>query len=190
MAKERLSRLQKWILIEAYKNIAIPRRHIRLFFGKWFHPGKYNFNLDDTPSFEAMMGEDKEKAFDRKFFNWQEVNDRFGKRELPLMKKEYQSTKAIEVTISRALKNMIEKGILQKNPDWENYILTEKGFLMLTKTQKVPLVNFKEYVKKVEADEGITFLMVGDLKRLEKTTKEVMKKGIWKDKEKNQGIKS
>lgn len=182
MAKERLSKLQKWILVEAYKKTVLPRRFIRLFFNKWFHPGINNFNLDDTPSIEAMgfTKKDKEKAFDRNFYDWPKGNGIAGEKlERFSHKEEYRSTKAIEVTISRTLKNMIAKGILLEHLDMERfYHLTEKGCLMLTEITKGNAVNFKEYMKKVEDDfygKSDVFTL-GDMKKMHETTQKIMKK--------------
>jgi len=130
MAKERLSKLQKWILNRCLENKenGIIREEIREFFGKKLSPKR---NLLKALQ-ESTLGEKGEN------FNWD------GRYFSP--KKELVSTRSIEASISRSFNNLIRKGFIT---DSKHY-LTEKGFLSVNKNKSHGIVNtYKDYTNNI-----------------------------------------
>jgi hypothetical protein len=140
MTKERLSKLQKWILNRCLINIRIQRHEIRGFFGKVFYPipGKKVY----------MRPKDAEKRFGKQnarpedFEVIQDGIDFFMYPKLDL-----RSTLSIEASISRSLRNLHKKGLIQM-AKW--ITLTERGFLLLIKDKNNQFINFNEYATKVK----------------------------------------
>jgi len=163
MSKERLSRLQKWILKTCYERNFLNKYIVREFFGKRFHPGKRKLRIADYPS---PFDSDENK---RKYFNYSNktlCNGTIVKNGCFTRKEELISTRSIEVTITRTLRNLVQKELLKRENG--NFTLTKKAFLMLTKIHNVKIVSFKEYAKKIEKlkqeSEQRFKKMVGDMR--------------------------
>ncbi len=145
MAKERLSKLQKWILTKCLEGETINRDDVKEFYGKEYlpnykdkevHPGDINKEL-----LEAR--ERQERRFDRK--QWKYTNEIYT-HHYYVVKEQHIETKAEEVAISRTFKNLKIKGLLEQISKYGAYYLTEKGFLIVNKSVRSPrFVNYKEY---------------------------------------------
>ena len=156
MVKERLSKLQKWILEKCLNELEIYYQGIYKFFGK-----KYTVRKPETFGkgfdFKKHYGDKYEEELDienikREWppdpdfpngFNWE------GYKINP--KKEFCITNSEKVVISRSLKGLIKKGFLIQIKKWGEYRLTEKGFLKANKFLGCcSFVNFKEYQKEID----------------------------------------
>lgn len=132
MAKERLSKLQKWILNRCLENkgSGIVRDESREFFGKKLPPKRY--------SNEAL----------REGFGWGEKGEKFnwnGRYYTP--KKELISTRSIEASVSRSFNNLIRKGFITDRYYFGQCFLTEKGFLKVNEKTNCNIVNiYKNYI--------------------------------------------
>ena len=134
MSKERLSKLQKWILEKCVEDLSIPRDKAREFYGKYFSPkGRHG------PLSFPVREEQK------KFYDYDKGK---GWREQYRPKKEFLTTRAMEATISRTFRNLVGKGYLVK--ERFGYQLTEKGWLKVNKNQNSEIVNFKDYKDRVD----------------------------------------
>ena len=165
MSKERLSKLQKWILKTCYERNSINKYELRKFFGKRFHPGRRKLRFEDLPS--LLVNEEENK----KYFNYSDKTLADGtilKNHYFSRKKELISTRAIEATITRTLKNLTQKELLIR--EGNVFSLTERAFLMLTKILHVKVVSFKEYTRKIEKlkreSEERYKKMVGDMREI------------------------
>ena len=138
MAKERLSKLQKWILTRCLENKTqkIARDEVREFFGKRFRPKRTEYPWGDE---------------DRKYYNWTTREYPNGhKQELFSPKPELVSTRSIEASVSRSLGNLIKRGFLTEKYHYGQHFLTEAGFLKVNKKEGVRIVNtYENYVKAI-----------------------------------------
>lgn len=136
MSKERLSKLQKWILQECVNELFIFRGHSRQFYGKHLPPKRIRYPL---------------RKQERRFYNWSKrVWPDGHEQELFSPKKELISTRSIEAIISRTFRNLVEKGFLTKGRF--GYQLTEKGWLKANKNNNTEIVSFKDYNGRVEKE--------------------------------------
>ena len=138
MSKERLSKLQKWILKQCLKNTSIHRKEIREFWGKKLAPSYANRG-------EVCEEEIESKMLDKSDFNPQTYQHPAGDGRtynVYVPKEELISTEAIEASISRSIKNLLEKDLLKhftKHVEeglWilrYRYCLTDKGFREVNK---------------------------------------------------------
>jgi len=135
MAKERLSKLQKWILNRCFKNkeAGITRDEIREFWNKKLPP-KSNFLTEALR--ESSTGTKGER------FNW---NGRYFS-----VRRELISTRSIEASISRSFNNLIKGGFITGEYSWGNHYLTEKGFLKVNKKEDSKTVNtYENYINAI-----------------------------------------
>jgi hypothetical protein len=159
MAKERLSKLQKWILNRCLENKTqgITRDEIREFFGKRFSPKKTEYPWGDE---------------ERKYFNWDTREYPNGhKQELFWAKPELRSTRSIEASISRSFNNLIKRELLTKKYHFGQHFLTEAGFLKVNRKENPRIVNtYENYVNainKANEEMGKYYKkLIGDLKNI------------------------
>ena len=133
-SKERLSKLQKWILTRCLENKTqgITRSEAREFFGKKLPPKRH---------LSEAIGEDIDRKKGEKF-DWN------GRYYTP--KKELVSTRSIEASISRSFNNLIKRELLTKKYHFGQHYLTEAGFLKVNKKEKPKIVNtYENYVKAI-----------------------------------------
>lgn len=153
--KERLSKLQKWILEKCLKEGTIWRGTIREFFGKkfsekpkWYRDVVFDYHKEGKKLFDKEGLDINDYEF---FIARNGVGDEF---DAYRPKKEKCSTRSIEATISRSLKKLIVKELLTQPKKYGKYRLTEKGFLKVNKTDTVAeLLTFKKYQEKLDRQE-------------------------------------
>lgn len=138
MAKERLSKLQKWILAKCLKNKIIYRNEIKEYFGKEF-PGRYRnkiiweYSIDRFPyknRFEEREDTLLMRNFNEESLTAEQINQ---KTKYYKAKEEYIITRIEERVISRSFIGLIKKGILIETEEKKGHKLTEKGFLKVDK---------------------------------------------------------
>jgi len=130
MAKERLSKSQKWILRRCFEKKMIQRSDVREFYAKTYPPSTKDKELDPHElkrTDKSMLEERQEerRKFDSEQRKW--TNETYLHR-FYVVKEQYVTTKAEEVTISRTLKNLMNKGSLEQIGKRGAYFLTEKGY--------------------------------------------------------------
>lgn len=143
MSKERLSKLQKWILEKCLKDINISRDKAREFYGKRFSPkGRYKWA-------RFSIRKEQERFFDN--------NKGTGRIQEYKPKKEFMTTRAVEATISRTFRNLVGKGYLVRGRF--AYELTRKGWLKVNRNenslkvnrnQNTETVSFKDYRQRLD----------------------------------------
>lgn len=152
MATERLSKLQKWILVECLKNNRTNYRDVFRYFGKKF---SHSFNETYHQDFKIESRYGKNYLTE---YNIENIEKQFlydgktwkGYKITP--KKEFIITQSEKAIISRSLKNLANKGLLLQLSKWGSYNLTEAGFLKANNlTTNFHLISFKEYQANVEA---------------------------------------
>jgi len=156
VAKERLSKLQKWILNHCLENkeTGITRDEIREFWNKKLPP-KSNFLTEALK--EANFGIKGEKfIWDGRYFS---------------VRKELISTRSIEASISRSFNNLIKRGFVIGNSPWRKHYLTEMGFLKVNKKENSKSVNtYENYIDAInkanEEMEKHYKKLLGDLKKI------------------------
>lgn len=138
MAKERFSKLQKWILQKCLKKKVIYRNEVREFYGREF-PGRYRkeiiweWAIDRFKKnrFEEYEGTFLMWSFDEEKRTGQQMDQ---KLKYYKVKEEFIITRSEETDISRSLKGLIKKGILiQAKESAGGLKLTEDGFLKANK---------------------------------------------------------
>jgi hypothetical protein len=172
MAKERLSKLQKWILSYCLEKGRIKRLEAREFFGKHFPPSKM---IREKRILERGMShlskEEIDRWYDKEvgegiFFDF-EIGKRRLSKELVFYsaKPSCISTRAIEVTISRSFTSLEAKGLIEGG---YRVNLTEKGFLIANKNSNSGvLLTFRDYLDRVKAQEQeIEDFLKGTSKRI------------------------
>ena len=160
MSEQRLSKLQKWILEQSIKHIennklGLDNRDCISFFGKEYMPRYKNQKLFES-EWKYSKVEDKSKLdeFEGNFNVWdyQEKKWVVTTKKYFKVKNDYILSEAEQVTISRSLKNMVEKGLIWKKLKYDPYFLTEMGFLIAKETvTRCTILNFKEYQLELEA---------------------------------------
>jgi hypothetical protein len=137
MTTQRLSKLQKWILTKALEDIPYGRNTTREFFGKRFSPSKKDKEFEWYKK-DRLTEKEKEtlletKEIEKRQWNWEKQTWENNKVTITLPKDIFVSTKAEEVVISRSLKNLVSKGILEQPRKWGTYHLTQEGFVIANK---------------------------------------------------------
>jgi hypothetical protein len=171
MAKERLSKLQKWILKECLERGYLRGNEAREYFGKRYpgskrHPKtfpKRDFNLAKVEEArERIFGKDHkddaiietiiEKApigycFPIYDSNFKRVGQEYEREVYTIsIKPELIITRSEEAVISRSYKNLLNKGFLKRNGKYGKYRLTEKGLVKANKfVTRDTNVSFKDY---------------------------------------------
>jgi hypothetical protein len=157
MAKERISRLQKWILSECLKRTEIHYRDTFTFFGKKFTNIKSQ-EREEEIDFKARLGENYQNEYNienierhHEFESGGQVHrfDWKGFRITP--KKELLITNSEKAILSRSLKGLSNKKLLNQSRKYGCYTLTEKGFLKANNCHADTIfVSFKEYNEPIE----------------------------------------
>ena len=171
MAKERLSKLQKWILSHCLENGLIWQNEAREFYGKHFSPGtkmkgEYagvmegaytKVELEKFYNKEGRMG--RWWNFDKRGYD-DEPTERF----FYIPKKECISTKAERISIWRSFKNLADKDFITREKEWKPWQLSEKGFLIVNQAgQKSHLINFKDYQSKIKELQETSMARISEL---------------------------
>ena len=147
MAKERLSKLQKWILNRSLENKenGIFRDEVREFFGrkfgvkpKWYKDHIIDYHKEGNKLFEKAGLDINDYEF---YISKNGVGEEFAGYK---PKKDKCSNRLIEATISRSFNGLIKKGFLTKKYQFGKHYLTSEGFLKVNKKENVKTVNFYE----------------------------------------------
>jgi len=153
MAKERLSKLQKWILTKCLEGKTIHRNEIREFYGKEYQPSYKDKELswvDVDRAGKYMLEERQEERRKFDYKQWKYTDETYIHK-YHVVKVQYISTKAEEVIISRTLKSLKNKCLLEQIKKWGDYHLTEKGFLIAKSfVAGDTFVNYKEYKQAID----------------------------------------
>jgi len=137
MAKERLSKLQKWILGTCLEKMHILKRDAREFYGKRYPPGK----RIREGFYGGMTHKYADEHLEKK---WESES---GLISSYVVKEEYISTKSQEITIYKSFKNLEKKGLLNRGH------LTEKGFLTAKSFANVgTFANYKGYKQAIDEE--------------------------------------
>jgi len=152
MAKERLSKLQSWVLTKWLEGEMIHRNKIREFYGKECPPSYKDKELSWGSVDRAAKHMLEERAVEKN--KWDFKLRRFTGtyiHEYKVIKEQYITTKAEEVTITRTFSNLKNKGLLEKVDKWGYYYLSEKGFLIAKSFANVgTFVNYKKYKQAID----------------------------------------
>lgn len=160
MAKERLSKLQKWILEKCLENLEIHRTDVFEFFGKKFserYRSRRSWLIDIPNIFERLnynRNDWIEKQITGRFWDFEKKEYTEQTKKFYKAKEELIITKSEQVIITRSLKNLRDKRFLNKvKPvEWGDHYLTKKGFLKANKMSDAShFANFKEYEKQLLA---------------------------------------
>ena len=148
MTKERLSKLQKWILEKCLKGLGISYRDTFIFFGKKGTERRPEF-IGEGHDLKKRYGKDYKKEFDIKKVK-QTIGGYVWKGlKISIMPK-FCITNSEKAVASRSLKGLIKKGLLIQPRKYREYRLTKEGFLKANKSPTDDtFVSFKEYQKKV-----------------------------------------
>jgi len=154
MAKERLSKLQKWILKYCLKNLNIHYRDVFEFFGKKFTKEKPR-TVGEGYEFEKYHGENYMNEYNiekiERKSTYPGYEDSVWRGYEITVKKELCITNSEKAIISRSLKNLATKGFLIQSKKWGKYILTEEGFLKANNyLDEKNFVSFKEYQQEIQ----------------------------------------
>jgi hypothetical protein len=155
MAKERLSKLQKWILAECMKQVFLHRGWAMEFYGKEFYPGA-KARTEPSNLLDSRIKKEELKFYDsrtemREWYNWEKKKHEPRSYTILTPKSELVSTKAEQVSITRSFKNLEKKGFITRPRKWGSWQLTEKGFLIAKKWEPgVTFLNFKDYCDKLQ----------------------------------------
>ena len=160
MAKERLSKLQKWILEKCLKDLKLHRQNAFEFFGKKFserYRNKKEWLLDIKDIFKRL-GRDPRYYFKKDITGlfWDFDKKKYTKqtRRFFIPKEEMIITRSEQAVITRSLKGLVKKGFLIQARKWGEYRLTKEGLLKANKnTTKDKIISFKDYQKKIEKAE-------------------------------------
>jgi len=152
MAKQRLSKLQKWILEKCLNDTSIHYRDVWEFYGKKYTEKKKQDTFRaDCPDQELTRryGENYETEFNIEEYQSEFMGEVWhGLRITP--KKEYCITNSEKAVISRSLKGLVNKGLLIQLSKWGAYNLTEAGYLKANKTADgETFISFKDYQENI-----------------------------------------
>jgi len=153
MAKERLSRLQKWILEKCLKDLGIRYQDAGEFSRKKYTNRKPEF-IGEGHDLKKMYGEDYKKEFDIEKVKREKISGYIWHGLKISRKKELCITNSEKAVISRSLKGLVKKGFLIQPIKYREYRLTKAGLLKANKKDTPDrFVSFKEYQKKIEETE-------------------------------------
>lgn len=140
---KRLSKLQRWILTKCLEEVPYHRNTTRDFFGKRFSPSEINRRIisiggDLEQNAKRILGDEYKELVVKKegsFRVWNFETQIHETKVSPYytIKEELCSSRAEEATISRTLKNLVDKGLLKQPEKWGAYFLTEEGFTTANK---------------------------------------------------------
>ena len=160
MAKERLSKLRKWILEKCLKDLKLHRQNAFEFFGKKFserYRNKKEWLLDIKDIFKRL-GRDPRYYFKKDITGlfWDFDKKKYTKqtRRFFIPKEEMIITRSEQAVITRSLKGLVKKGFLIQPRKWGEYKLTGKGFLKANKVATAcEKISFKDYQRKIDKAE-------------------------------------
>jgi hypothetical protein len=157
MAKERLSKLQKWVLSECLKKREIHYRDTFAFFGKKFTNTKAR-EWGEGHDLKARLGGNYENEYNienvekhnQYIINGQLIESNWrGYKITP--RNELLITNSEKAILSRSLKGLLNKKLLNQSGKYGCYTLTEKGFLKANNfLAEKTFVSFKEYNEPIE----------------------------------------
>jgi len=148
LKKERLSKLQKWILLKCLEEKTFYRSMIRQFYEKYYPPSYKDKRLSrgDEERADNEMLEERQRERRKYDYDTHIWTDEVEIYHYKVIKEKYITTKSEESAISRTLTKMKIKGLLEQENKWGAYYLTEKGFLIVNNFPDVgTITNFKEY---------------------------------------------
>lgn len=148
LKKERLSKLQKWVLLKCLEEKTFYRDMIRQFYGKHYPPSYKDkpLNWRDEERADNKMLEEMQREVRKYDYDIGKWTDEVKIYHYKVIKEKDITTKAEESAISRTLTKMKIKGLLEQENKWRAYYLTEKGFLIVNSFHDgVTIANFKEY---------------------------------------------
>lgn len=159
MAKERLSKLQKWILVKDLQDIEIGYRTVASYFGKKNlsvkpRSGGWYSDMSKDESLIKSLGPDYKEIYDieeisKKYLIGNNWIDWEGYE--ATVKKELFLTGSEKAIISRSLRGLLNKGLLTQKGKYGRYRLTEAGFLKANNCNFVTcFVSFKDYQKEID----------------------------------------
>jgi len=159
MSKERLSKLQKWILTKCLEGGMFDRNKIREFYGKKYPPSYKDKELYESDVYKADKHMLEERGVEEKEWDF-ELNTYIRKytgktyiRKYKVIKEQFITTKAEEVAISKTFRNLKNKNLLNPVGKWGRCYLSEKGFLIAKNFLDVQtFVNYKEYKKVIDEE--------------------------------------
>jgi len=159
MTKERLSKLQKWILERCFKDLKVNYSDIFAFFNKTGTQRKPEFiGLFLDADLKKRYGNNYKKEFDIEKVERETRLAGYIWKGLKISRKaEFCITDSEKAVISRSLKGLTKKGFLIKPRKWGEYRLTKEGFVKANKfSTSAKVISFKEYQKRIEKAEKKT----------------------------------
>ena len=155
MAKERLSKLQKWILTKCLEGGMFHRNEIRGFYGKKYPPSDKDKERSwvDVDRTDKHMIEEREVERNEWEFKLRRFTDKTYIHKYKVIKEQYITTKAEEVAITRTFSNLKNKDLLNPVDKWGRCYLSEKGFLIAKSFPgEGKFVNYREYKKAIDEE--------------------------------------
>ena len=141
MAKERLSKLQKWILNKCSTE-GISRSDAMGFFGKKYSGRYRDQKSSDTKiskdraeyyfneGFPDRKGDFEERVYDEEVYDWKRKKNVIKKMKYYVCKDDLIITKSENVVITKSLQNLVKKNLLSYPEKRGKYYLTKKGSLL------------------------------------------------------------
>jgi hypothetical protein len=177
--KERLSKLQNWILTRCLENKeqGIARSEAREFFGKkfseklkWYRDVVFDYHQEGKKLFDKEGLDINDYEF---FIARNGIGEEF---DAYRPKKEKCSTRSIEASIPRSFNNLIKRELLTKKYSFGQHFLTEAGFLKVNRNENSKTVNtYEKYVNAINrANEEMKKhykKLIGDLRGIMAKTK-------------------
>ena len=132
MSDQRLSKLQKWILLKCYKQGNIYSCEIKEYFGKEYIKKTESITIRDECELIERYGKNYKEEYDIEERIFYSGDNRY--RDLKIVrKKELCITNSVKAVISRSLKGLVKKGLLIKDrpafTGYGDYKLTKEGCL-------------------------------------------------------------
>jgi len=160
MAKERLSKLQKWILGKCLKDLGVRYQATFTFFGKRGTKRKPDF-YGKGYNLKEELGENYKKEFDIEKVK-QEMWGGYVWHGLKVSRKpEFCITNSEKAVASRSLKSLIKKGFLIQPRKYGEYRLTKVGLLkannLNTRDKTISFKEYQERIKKAEQERERTY---------------------------------
>ena len=160
MAKERLSKLQKWILEKCLKDLGINYQDTAGFFGKKYTNKKPEF-IGEGHDLKKMYGENYKKEFDIEKVKQEKWGGYVWHGLKVSRKPEFCITNSEKAVASRSLKSLIKKGFLIQPRKYGEYRLTKVGLLKAnnldTRDKTISFKEYQERIKKAEQERERTY---------------------------------
>jgi len=160
MAKERLSKLQKWILGKCFKDLGVRYQDTAGFFGKKYTNKKPEF-IGEGHDLKKMYGENYKKEFDIEKVKQEKWGGYVWHGLKVSRKPEFCITNSEKAVASRSLKSLIKKGFLIQPRKYGEYRLTKVGLLkannLNTRDKTISFKEYQERIKKAEQERERTY---------------------------------